>query len=451
MNAWLNRLLSMESMALSFILLLAVQLNPFPLDRDTYGLQPPGGGGDLQRLVYLIYLGIFTYTLARLFVATAQGKAVSFWRDLWEAWPLLLLLLWGTISIFFSQAPERSSAMLTQQATYLFLTIALTSSMTEPDRFLKMLRLACLVCVTISIIGVLVVPERAIHQVSGTTLAYDLQDLWRGVFVHKNFGAGFLAFGAVICFCRIIQARGNFIDFALLVMTAVFIFFSGSVSAVISPMAAILFAWALSWPMRSKTFTVAATICLVAIVAIFPYFVTSYLAPEYGITLENRSAIWTAHQAIIGNRVLTGYGYQAVSVSGSPLSGYDNLGWISAEGLHAHNGFMDMLGQLGLVGATLVLAFLALGFLGVVKAYRLSGGAKSDRQDAFILSALFLTAVLRSLVEPDFFSNRVHWFVFVVVCLTANRWVRSRLEKPINRVSDVPVTPWPRSSTRAIR
>lgn len=75
-------------------------------------------------------------------------------------------------------------------------------------------------------------------------------------------------------------------------------------------------------------------------------------------TLTGRTNIWTIVLQAVEQRPLLGYGWKALWIDGSPVT--EEL-WARNHGTafyHAHNGYLDVAAQLGIVGLLLMLLFL---------------------------------------------------------------------------------------------
>ena len=149
------------------------------------------------------------------------------------------------------------------------------------------------------------------------------------------------------------------------------------------------------------------------------------------ITISGRIPLWTLLlQTSIPERLWFGYGYNAFWQrwlgNYSPASDVVNAiigngrDWVA----HAHNGFLDIALNIGLIG---LLIFTGLFLSNVVRTIRLI--ISNKRSDSFlpllILTFTFITNLFNSpIIIPSF-----NWFLFVIVTIRLNRFGNKRSGK----------------------
>jgi O-antigen ligase len=140
-------------------------------------------------------------------------------------------------------------------------------------------------------------------------------------------------------------------------------------------------------------------------------------------TLTGRTPMWLAVIDMIERRPLLGYGYSAFwggleSASAPVLL---RLGWNTP---HAHNGFLDILLQLGAVG---MIVFLFALFTAAREGVRL---VRKDHGTVALWPLLFLSfLVLYNITETTVLQqNNVYWSLYAatVFAWMAPSWVRKR-------------------------
>jgi exopolysaccharide production protein ExoQ len=141
-----------------------------------------------------------------------------------------------------------------------------------------------------------------------------------------------------------------------------------------------------------------------------------YAALGKDATLTGRTELWEAVLGSIGQRAGLGYGYGAFwHTAAESESLFAAIGW---RAWHAHNAFLDLWLNLGVLG---VLLFTALFVWAATAALRrLRGGADAEAVWPLALLAFTLLTNLTEsrLLEP----NNLYWILFcAVVCAPALR------------------------------
>ena len=125
--------------------------------------------------------------------------------------------------------------------------------------------------------------------------------------------------------------------------------------------------------------------------------------------LTGRADIWGPLYRETEKHWLFGIGYGAFWLGpGSPSQPIlDELPWIP---LQAHNGYLDLLNELGAVGGALFTGFV------VTHAFNLSRVVRIDRRAAAVFTAIFATILLSNLSESSLFRGVVFNFLLLIVC-----------------------------------
>lgn len=191
---------------------------------------------------------------------------------------------------------------------------------------------------------------------------------WQGLFTQKNACGRIMVLAtAVLLFGERLTA----IRAASLVLFLFVLIMSGSRGAWLVELALLLLWFALSLgrrvSARARTALAVAAPLLVAAAAAAAFWLYRHFAGVFGrdLTLSGRTAIWTQVVHYVALRPLAGYGYDAFwrGFTGPSLE-IDAAVHFVVE--HAHNGFLEILLELGVLGLALFLlswtrAFLRLG------------------------------------------------------------------------------------------
>lgn len=220
-----------------------------------------------------------------------------------------------------------------------------------PSRQRAILRMACVALALATIAVVVFAPSIGLDHSPGH--AAD----WQGVFTQKN------ACGRIMVLATAVLLFGERLTALRALSLALFLFvlvMSGSRGAWIIEIGLLLLWLALALARRAGArlrtalavaapFGIAA--CAVAILWLYPHF-----AGIFGrdLTLSGRTAIWAQVSRFIARRPLIGYGYDAFwrGFAGPSLQ-IDAAVHFVVE--HAHNGFLEILLELGVLGLALFL------------------------------------------------------------------------------------------------
>lgn len=379
-----------------------------PLWREISGQPVSPVEGDV--LVRALLAGGYALSL---FLLLFRPKALL--RALTRAPFLWLLVGWAFVSITWSAEPVvtlRRSVAILLTTVY---AVALHVRLSFP-RLIRILAWALLLVLGASLALVLFVPAWGV-------MGYALQGAWRGVFVHKN-------------------ALGSFAALALLVFPLAYTL---AVTWRTRLLWAIGFVFAVVTLVGSKSQTSLVLGIVLSIGAILLYFVNvsgrlwlAYLflvSPALGgvgvwayqnaelvlqalgrdATLTGRVPLWQALWALALERLWQGYGYSAFWLGpGSPAAWvWSVVGW---DPSHGHNGYLDLLLDLGLVGLVLGLVLLLGSFGGTLAQFIRDRKQRGPEDWFWPLAGSFL--IVHNFAESTFLrSNHLFWVLFVLLCL----------------------------------
>ena len=330
------------------------------------------------------------------------------WRDLRRAWFAALLVglpvCWAVASQLWSIMPDDTGRRAIALVMTTLFGVVLGSAFSG-ERMVKVIAAACVVLAGASAVMALALPQYGVEQLVNV-------GCWRGLWDTKNALAAFMTIGALASACAaslpgahrrrwlvafglcgfdLLMSRGKTSLVCLLLGLALLAVFS---LARKGPARAVMAVWAAGAALLVSGF--------VAFIAPEVFFKAIGKDP----TLTGRTEIWTAVLAQVAQRPLTGFGFAAFwgkqSVPAQIIA--KQTGWPAPE---AHNGWLDLLAQVGGVGAGL--AALAC-LVGVVY-----GAATMSRRDDGDFSAIYIVIFLAmSLAESVLLSpNGLIWVVFV--------------------------------------
>lgn len=347
------------------------------------------------------------FLLAAYLLWRHRGTALAFVRQVNPF--LLALYLLMPLSMLWSPVPG-----VTLRRSVVMIGIALIGLSVHlvgwyPGRLTRLFFLSIGALILASAIAAIVFPGLGVHQTGPFT------GNWRGIRLDKNLLANLAALGVLLGAHAWLMLRtrrlyaGAYLALALLVLIM-----TGGKASLVATLAgmglmALLTRTSLSTPGRWLPLGVGAGALVVALALHF-YSLTNGF-PSYAevagpffhmlgkdVTLTGRFAIWQWLFPIIGEHWLLGFGYGAFWLGDYGLSGeitqaLDFYPW------QAHNGYLEMLNGLGVVGLTLMLAFFVYHLRQLLR-------LRGIDFNAFVLHLpLLVTILLTNIADSSAFSD----------------------------------------------
>ena len=380
-------------------------------------LRMPGGSGVVvvqeDPVLWVMWLGLYGVTSLLILIRWRRFVYVAA-RD------KLLLLLVGiaVLSVLWSVAPQitlrREVALI--GSTLFGAYLATRYSLGE---LLRLLAWALGVAALLSLIFAVMLPAYGITSSPG-------HEAWQGVFAGgKNVLGRTMALSAIVFLLLALSTRKHrLVLWSGFGLSVGLLWMSNSVTSLISLLIILLFLplyHALRW-----RYTLSVSLLIFAVVA-GGITVTWLLASAEDVlsmlgrdpTLTTRTELWPAVIEMIRQHPWLGYGYGAFWLGWSGESAHVSL-WALENGdppfVHAHNGFLDLWLNLGLLGLTT----FALGFS--LAALRAVSWVRTTRTATGLWPLVFLTFILLyNFTESSILvHNSIFWVLYVtVVMLTA--------------------------------
>lgn len=397
---------------------------------------PPSSGGAVSRMLWLGLL--------------ALGALVAVWRAR-LAWLLarslnpffLLFVALAFASVAWSIDASLSLRRLVRMGTIVLACAAFVLMAWHARRYQNVVRPVLTVVLLGSLGFGLLFPALAIHQET----ADELIGAWRGLANHKN-GLGALSCIALLFWLHAWLAREVAPLPALLggAVAAICLILSRSSTSVAATLfVAAFLIMALRLPRGLRPYlpllvaALVATFLLyaLAILNLIPGLAT-LLTPitaltDKDMTLTGRTQIWAILAEHIGFNPFLGTGYGAYWTAG-PVAGTDSYAFVwrmaSFYPGSAHNGYLDVVNDLGWVGLTCLLAYIVTH---VRQSLQLLG---IDRNQGTLYLALFFQQAITNLSETHWFS--VLSVQFVLTALATMALARGLLEHRLRRVFGEP-------------
>jgi exopolysaccharide production protein ExoQ len=317
--------------------------------------------------------------------------------------PLVAMVLLALLSSLWAQMPGlvlRKSVGLCG-ATLLGVALAVRLSFLDQLRIMNwMFRIIAV----LSLAFVVFLPNLAVTE----------EGQWMGVFDHKNAMGSMLGLAVLVEWQRPAESRGSkILKIIAFLLYAVLLLHSDSVTPRIALFGAVL----LTESYKFATFRVrlpqyAFFVAISIVVMIGLAFVFTNGDSIMGIVgrssnLTGRTEIWGLTLSFIPQRPILGYGYSGFWLGASPESFVANRimrGWI----MYSHNGYLEQLLNLGIIGLALTLSFLGIGVKRAIKfsEHRHSGTA------IWPLAFLFYF-ILHNTVECSIMIQDIEWALCV--------------------------------------
>ncbi len=386
------------------VLVLALATGAFlSLVVDTSTTQAVNEGNPLLQIIWaLVYAIVFIRAVGKYRAIAAAVRANKF---------LIALVLLALLSVFWSEDPSltlrRGLALL---ATTLF---GIDFAVRYPIRHqLRLLMIALGGIVALSVFFQVFFPG----QIPVVDKAYP--DAWVGLFDQKNVFARVVVLAAIAVFTYVRRSLRGVLAAVLAGLAAVaLMILTQSMTAVVALVGMILvlqFAPALRWNGGVRTAITAFSAVLV-VPAI--YLLLRYRGPLTELlgrtgNLSGRAQIWAVCIASIALKPILGYGYSAFwMVSQEALRIDAMLHWNVP---HAHNAYLELALELGLLGVVLYVAAFLVALWRAVVFMRTDSEPGAKWPLVYLCFVLLYSFTESSVLVP----GSIFWMLFVAAACT---------------------------------
>lgn len=415
--------------------LIVLMIVPDALDYQDLATAPDSGGA----ISRMLWLGLLA--LSVIIVLWRTGLAWVLARRLNPFLPAFVAL--AVLSIAWSIDPSLSVRRLVRMFTIVLACTAFVLIGWHARRYQNVVRPILTIMLLGSVLFGLVFPTLAIHQETST----ELIGAWRGLANHKNGLGALSSFALIFWFhawlTREVRLLPALAGGALAVTCLVLSRSSTSLATVVFAMPFMVVL--LRSPQGLRPYLPYLIAMLVAALLIYTLAIL-HLIPGLGtlmapvtlltgkdLTLTGRNEIWTVITEHIGYRPFLGSGYGAYWTA-EPVAGTDSYAFMWRMRTFypgsAHNGYLEVLNDLGWVGLTCLIAYLityvrqCLQLLGI------------DRQQSALYLALFFQQAIANLSETHWFS--VLSIDFVIITLATTALARGLLEARLRSIFGEP-------------
>jgi exopolysaccharide production protein ExoQ len=314
--------------------------------------------------------------------------------------PLLLYCAFGLLSAAWSEDPYVSLKFAIRISLYI-IAIAALCEVLQLETVCRVLMKMFAFVILASVAMALVIPSYGTHQATDVAASV-FAGSWRGVFPHKN-ELGAIASNSTIAFLFFGRFGPSLpgLRFLCLVASLACLIFAGSAGAVASLLIVLTLYFAMfvtwRWPLAFTLLFVFAVAAALA-GALLATDVDSFALLGRDPTLTGRTSIWDVVIPMIADSPLLGHGYYAGT---SALAGPRLKELFGLAISDAHNGYLSLLLETGIVGLSLYLcALVSVVLLGTAQAKR----EGRERRDCLML--LLISPIL-SLVFAFFEGHPV--------------------------------------------
>ncbi len=328
---------------------------------------------------------------------------------------LFAMLGWCVITVFTSWDSSLAARRLAFALVVMSIAAMLLLLPKNLRHFADLLAAVAVITLLACYLGVLLVPNLAIHQATDfiePALAGD----WRGMFAHKNdAGSTMVVFIFIGLF--VARVRSPVLGTFIVILAATFLILTHSKTPLTLILPVLLISAIIA---RCRRPVVGVTIALVVLIAINLFSIGSIFFESVGDVLgavlsdpsfTGRTAIWQFALQHVALRPVMGHGFAAFW--GSQQVAYE-IGGISVwenSAAQAHNSYVNLALTIGIPGSALAVLWLVI--LPLVDYYR----SASDPTN-LALRTLFLRVCLygacASSFESIFFQMGSVWFLLLI-------------------------------------
>lgn len=371
-----------------------------------FSLIDPTQANDTTRLVWLVIYGI---TLVLIFTRWKQFVYIVTREKL-----LLLLVGIVLVSVLWSTAPEvtlrRSVGLI---GTTLFgVYLAMRFDLSE---LLRLLAWTLGIAALLSLVFALILPSYGVFS--------DIEgEAWQGIYEHKNaLGRAMTLSVVVFLLLALSSYRHRWVAWLCFGLSAGLVLFSASAAAIVISLSLLVllpFYKALRWRYTFAVPFFTLAVLMSGAVAMWVLSNAESVLSVLGkdVTLTGRTEVWNAVLEMIWRRPWLGYGYGTFWQGWEGESAHVWLStiWLGFVAPHAHNGFLDLWLDIGLLGVLVFAVGFLLAFLRAIIWARLSRTTEGLWPLTY-LTFMFMYSLTESAILKN---NSAFWALYVAVVLS---------------------------------
>lgn len=342
-----------DGLFLATLLLCWFTVSPFPDLGDPSLLEPKLTGDFLSQAATVLLTGALA-AFALLKRSALLKRAVTL--------PLILTFGAFVISALLSAYPAVAERRIVLAAFTIFQASVLLLLPYGREHFARLLTVVALTVLAACYLGVALVPNLSIHQISDVSEP-NLAGDWRGLFTHKN-GAGAAMVLLIFIGIFVWRSWNRLAGFLIIVPAGIFLHFTHAKSATNLLPVVLLLSYIVprlrsAWTAGILILAVIVLINLLTIGSVMfdpvRNLVGSLMADP---TFTGRDEIWRFALDNLTSRPLFGFGFEAFWGTPDLVNAWNYLASWGYRASDAHNGYLNLAVTTGLVGLTCALSWV---------------------------------------------------------------------------------------------
>jgi exopolysaccharide production protein ExoQ len=336
---------------------------------------------------------------------------------------LWVFIAFVLVSSFWSALPATTirSSILLVQITLFGVYLATRYSLKEQ---LQLLAWTFGIGALLSIVVTLVLPSYGVMGMGSTLNAQAIAHAgaWRGIYVHKNILGRIMALGALVFLIFATSSyRQRWVGWAGFGLSVSLIVLSTSKTALVVLLAIIALIplyRALRWNYTIALPFFITVILLSSSASVLLVENAESIASTLGrdLTFTGRTHLWAAIIHKIQESPWLGYGYDVFWRAGWDGDAADVWSMVRHQAPHAHNGFLELALDTGLLGISVFVLCFLKACLQAIKYVRITNSSEG------LFPIAFLTLLIMvNLTETTLLRIPVFWVIYVTVTLSMSK------------------------------
>lgn len=412
-----------------------IGLAPFPNPNDAGLLTAYGNSSDQLNQLIVVTMSVI------VFIALLQHPAR---QVVFESYMIIgILFAWMMLSSLFSDSPATAFRRIVYSGLVCMCASAVLLLPRNSSQFAKLMSIGLIAAIGLSLLGVIALPDRAIHQATDS-LEQSLAGDWRGHFGHKNVAAAAMVYA--IFFGLYISKRHSFWLGALITVAAgLFLLKSGGKTSAAMLPAILAAGWlfercgALRTPLLLIGLALLNFILMSA--AVSPEMRSFLASIRVDPTFTDRTSIWELALSAAAANPLKGYGFQSFWQMSALVNGGQSDNTWAVTAANAHNGYLDQIINGGLPLLLLVVIWLVVlpsSHAGIA----LKRGQEPELTRLFI--RIWLFSLFFSCLENPFFGNNGPiWFTMLMAVFGLRYQACAYQQQPLSSLGTKPAPGYP--------
>ena len=362
--------------------------------------------GDLKkRIIFSL-----AFIMAAIALFRRRGALTSFIQ---QNKVLVFLVIYAGFTVLWASSSMVAFKRWIQFAGFLLVIWCALIPDDAPRKIVAILRFLFVIALFASIAAVFIHPALGVDLSSGA---------WRGIFSHKNILGQVTALALILWLPALAgeqSIKKRIFNLMVIAMALLLLIKSNSKTALVISVV-ISLGWVMSkMPVRRELKMLLLPIPVLLLLFWMINFQNSTIDEMFISTLQRdtsftgRTILWNAFTENIGAKTFLGSGYNSFWISGNNTAGHliQQLGWDPGQ---AHNGYLDIVNELGIFGAIIFIIFLLKTLL---QTWRFS---HHDAKIGGICFLMIIAQILYNFVETSFCrSSSLGWLVVLVLACIA--------------------------------